>query len=1051
MLICSKMLQVLLIICCCIANSLSHNIGIKVGPILKTHTALSYFGFSATGVVGSGKDIWVAVGSPKANTSRMNTGFPSPERNFDNSSTGALYRCPYTMDPSDCEDITVIHNRFRSFEPRDGWYGVTVTGGRLQDKDVMVCSHRPIVKHCTITGDCKDAMPGVCFTVGGHIIEAIQTVSQRQFEKRGLFYTGSRFGETGIGAAISQDQVFYSGAVGDFAFSGSISSLSSENLDPFRVTEEEYAYGGYSLATGSFFKPGSNDFAIGAPRYKLNGAVFLKDSLSEDPKVSLLGEQDLGYGSYFGMAVCAGDFDGDKIFEVVVGAPFFTDSINVPSSGKVYLYSSKNNFTSPVKTFRAPETQARALFGRAVAVIGDLNLDGFNDLAIGSPYQDDSGAIYIYHGSSESLSTSPVQTIKPSDFPNNLKTFGWSVRGETDLDTNGYPDIVVGAYASDSVMVLRSVPVVVVDVQYKLSSPTIDVSNKSCFIDDPVLNKKISTVCFVVEVVASYTDRAGEMKKPINISFNIDADTLVPDVADKRVRFESSQSPYLEIKNHRVDEGQMTPIVRAKAYLRVDLCPECDDLIEPFPDIQLKVTPELPTRPEPPTPSTSGTPPSLERYFQLPYAESTAEANFTETTIQVKRACSPCKPDLWIKNNGTTKIPVQAKNVLLKVMIGNKLDQAYGVTFTIDLPPPLKAQPCGEEDKCLYFKCDKKRNGSLLSCDLSAFKTNRVSEYKIKVDTSKASNSLETYTVLMNVTSKNKEDASLLEDNHLQLELQVASEADIEMRAEGTQSRYYGGSVRGQFSMTNEDQIGLQVNHTFSVYNNGPDRVPEVNITIDWPYQAKSGKHLLYLVNITGKDINNGRAKCFPAPNVVNPLASQFNKDDESRVRRDVDDDSNTDPAASSTEKQTPPNRKGSASRIILDCANGTARCVSIPCTVTNIGKSQKVDIKFVSRIWNGTLLEDYTDRDVIVVSRGRIDELTSYIEDANENNHEKETSTSFFPASPKTTKKDIEVWIIAVSAVAGVVLLVILVVVFKMCGFFNRSGAQRYDAVPEN
>lgn len=33
------------------------------------------------------------------------------------------------------------------------------------------------------------------------------------------------------------------------------------------------------------------------------------------------------------------------------------------------------------------------------------------------------------------------KAIKPTDFPNDLKTFGWSVRGETDFDSNGYPGL----------------------------------------------------------------------------------------------------------------------------------------------------------------------------------------------------------------------------------------------------------------------------------------------------------------------------------------------------------------------------------------------------------------------------------------------------------------------------------------------------------------------------------------------------------------------------------------------------------------------------------
>lgn len=43
---------------------------------------------------------------------------------------------------------------------------------------------------------------------------------------------------------------------------------------------------------------------------------------------------------------------------------------------------------------------------------------------------------------------------------------------------------------------------------------------------------------------------------------------------------------------------------------------------------------------------------------------------------------------------------------------------------------------------------------------------------------------------------------------------------------------------------------------------------------------------------------------------------------------------------------------------VIKDCANGTAMCISIPCTLSNILKTKKVEITMKSRIWNGTLLE---------------------------------------------------------------------------------------------
>lgn len=51
-----------------------------------------------------------------------------------------------------------------------------------------------------------------------------------------------------------------------------------------------------------------------------------------------------------------------------------------------------------------------ARFGTAIAAVSDLNLDGFNDVAIGAPFENDHrGAVYIYHGDKTSLKEKFVQ------------------------------------------------------------------------------------------------------------------------------------------------------------------------------------------------------------------------------------------------------------------------------------------------------------------------------------------------------------------------------------------------------------------------------------------------------------------------------------------------------------------------------------------------------------------------------------------------------------------------------------------------------------------
>lgn len=114
----------------------------------------------------------------------------------------------------------------------------------------------------------------------------------------------------------------------------------------------------------------------------------------------------------------------------------------------MYLYLNKDHDIPKKFNLRLtgkPESQ----FGIAIANAGDLNKDGCEDIAIGSPYEDD-GVVYIHMGDRKNgLHTKPDQIINAQSLPfanRLLKTFGYSLSGNIDLDGNGYPDLLVGAY-----------------------------------------------------------------------------------------------------------------------------------------------------------------------------------------------------------------------------------------------------------------------------------------------------------------------------------------------------------------------------------------------------------------------------------------------------------------------------------------------------------------------------------------------------------------------------------------------------------------------------
>lgn len=63
--------------------------------------------------------------------------------------------------------------------------------------------------------------------------------------------------------------------------------------------------------------------------------------------------------------------------------------------------------------------------------------------------------VYIYQGSALGIREKYSQAIAAEDVSSSLTTFGFSLSGGVDLDGNNYPDLVVGAYKSDSAVFFK--------------------------------------------------------------------------------------------------------------------------------------------------------------------------------------------------------------------------------------------------------------------------------------------------------------------------------------------------------------------------------------------------------------------------------------------------------------------------------------------------------------------------------------------------------------------------------------------------------------------
>uniref|UniRef100_A0A673HCI3 Integrin alpha-8-like n=1 Tax=Sinocyclocheilus rhinocerous TaxID=307959 RepID=A0A673HCI3_9TELE len=926
----------------------------------------SYFGFSVDFYQSSSKSVSVVVGAPRANTSQ-----PGVSRG------GSVFMCPWTSSGESCqtlnfdqkgdENITFVKMLLMAHKSNQ-WLGASV---RTYKNYILACA--PMF-HWNVLMEKEEAMNtpvGNCQLLDMQTGEVANFAPCRELYVEGIYASGypdRRYCEAGFTTDITERHchasfLFTSGQIitaslANIMSSGSafspIHSVSGETKTPQRHDDYDL-YLGYSVAAGH----------------------FNKDSVT---------------ASYFGHSVAVTDINRDGCDDILIGAPLFMEQLSTQKFrevGQVYVYLQRQSFSFSSRPNQIlTGIYAYGRFGSAIAPLGDIDHDGFNDVAVGAPGSGEGGQVFIYLGQSDGLTNQYVQVIEsPFKTLKDPPMFGFSMRGATDIDDNGYPGIDSACWINNVFDFIRAQAVVRTQARVSFFPDLLNPEDKFCQLHQ----SSTFITCFIIMACISVSGHRIPEETVLNTELQLDR--MKQSMARRTLLLDSNQ-PYTYFQLS-VERNSADVCRNFTAYL----LPEFKDKLSP---IFISVNYSL-----------------ADSQDAVLHGQSVAVG---QTRIILN--CGPdniCIPDLKLKAVASTQpILIGDENpALLIIEAENQGEGAYETELYISPPAHTHYQGVvSNQEDFTHMVCgQKKENGSVIVvCDLGNPMELKAGLYFSMGGLEQVKNHI---TFQMQIRSKNSQNP---DSNLVQLQVEVNALASLEMRGVSSPVDCVLPIAKWEPKdfPKDLDEVGPLVEHVYELRNMGPSPV-NVKLTLEFPV-SQNESYLLYVFANASEELISCQTD---DPNIdprgVRPSSTHvhhFNKRDLSQKAEYEQQWQNT---------------------VHVNCSSGE-QCLRFECEAAGLQRDERAIVRVMSRLWVQTFLKRPNVNFVLhSTAHYEVADVPSKIKPDVLPRGKAETHTNIVWRRPDG-QEEVPVWWIVVSVIAGLLLLAALSTIFWKVGFFKRN-----------